>query len=95
MKTLCADLGGTRLKLAAVENGVVLENEVSPIETNSGMEKVLENLGARFRALLDAAERYVNDHAWTPWGKVKFIVERHPEDSVVLGLYSLFVHHVC
>lgn len=20
---------------------------------------------------------------------------RHPEDSVVLGLYSLFVHHVC
>lgn len=299
MKTLCADLGGTRLKLAAVENGVVLENEVSPIETNSGMEKVLENLGARcrammarhpggewngigiafpgvldersrhvlycsgkyagadridlpkwakdtlgldmrlvndaraaiigeinygsamgetdavmliigtgigtaavcqgkvyrgkhgmagllgghfsidfengrkcicghtgcleayagtwalkelsgdgtydfarlekdylagdgkakrlfdiqakalgagavsllhafdaetvifsgggsrFRALLDAAERYVNDHAWTPWGKVKFIVARHPEDSVVLGLYSLFVHHVC
>ena len=51
--------------------------------------------GSRFRALLDAAESYVSEHAWTPWGRVRFVVARHPEDSVVLGLHSLFVHHVC
>ena len=50
--------------------------------------------GSRFGALLESAEKYILDHAWTPWGKVKFIVAQHPEDSVVLGLYSLFVHHV-
>ena len=51
--------------------------------------------GSRFAALLEAAEAYVYEHVWTPWGKVKFIVAQHPEDSVVLGLHSLFVHHVC
>lgn len=51
--------------------------------------------GSRFGALLESAEKYILDHAWTPWGRVKFIVAQHPEDSVVLGLYSLFVHHVC
>ncbi|MCR5752685.1 MAG: ROK family protein [Kiritimatiellae bacterium] len=52
MRTLCADLGGTRLKLAAVENGVVLENEVSPIDTNAGMESVLSNLGVRCKEMM-------------------------------------------
>lgn len=51
--------------------------------------------GSRFRAMIEAAQKYVLDHAWTPWGKVRFITAAHPEDSVVLGLYSLFVHHVC
>ena len=46
-------------------------------------------------ALVEAAKKYVLEHAWTPWGKVGFIVAEHPEDSVVLGLHSLFVHHVC
>ena len=59
-------------------------------------ETVIFSGGAsRFSALLDAAERYVHEHAWTPWGAVKFVVAEHPEDSVVLGLHSLFVHHVC
>ena len=59
-------------------------------------ETVIFSGGAsRFKELLVAAEDYVHQHAWTPWGKVKFIVAEHPEDSVVLGLHSLFVHHVC
>jgi len=59
-------------------------------------ETVIFSGGAsRFSALVEAAKKYVLEHAWTPWGKVGFIVAEHPEDSVVLGLYSLFVHHVC
>ena len=59
-------------------------------------ETVIFSGGAsHFSALVEAAERYVIDHAWTPWGRLKFVVAEHPEDSVVLGLHSLFVHHVC
>ena len=58
-------------------------------------ETVIFSGGAsRFRELIAAAESYVLEHAWTPWGKLKFITCAQPEDSVVLGLYSLFVPHV-
>ena len=45
---------------------------------------------SRFTALIDEAEKYILEHAWTPWGTVKFITAEHPEESVVLGLHSLF-----
>ena len=31
VKTLCADLGGSRVKLAAVEDGRVLDSEMFPV----------------------------------------------------------------
>ena len=59
-------------------------------------ETVIFSGGAsHFSALVEAAEKYVLEHAWTPWGRLNFVVAEHPEDSVVLGLHSLFVHHVC
>ena len=45
---------------------------------------------SRFAALIDAAERYVLDNAWTPWGKIRFLKAADPEASVTLGLHSLF-----
>ena len=39
---------------------------------------------------LEELQRYVDEHAWTPWGKVRFAVAQDPETSVLLGL-----HHLC
>ena len=54
-------------------------------------ETVIFSGGAsRFAALLEAAEAYVLQHAWTPWGKVKFVVSKDPEMSGTLGVHALF-----
>lgn len=45
---------------------------------------------SRFAALIDAAQRYVHENAWTPWGKIRFLKAADPEASVTLGLHSLF-----
>ena len=45
---------------------------------------------SRFTALIDAAQRYVHENAWTPWGKIRFLKAADPEASVTLGLHSLF-----
>ncbi|PTX64414.1 glucokinase [Melghirimyces profundicolus] len=39
--------------------------------------------------LLPRIEAEVHRRAWTPWGKVKFIVAENPEISVLLGLDAL------
>jgi len=44
----------------------------------------------RFAELIAAAEEYVWKHAWTPWGKVKFLLAERPEMSAILGLHALF-----
>lgn len=54
-------------------------------------ETVVFSGGAsRFAALLAAAKEYVWRHAWTPWGKVKFLLAEQPEMSATLGLDALF-----
>lgn len=45
---------------------------------------------SRFAALIDAAQRYVHENAWTPWGKIRFLKAADPEASVTLGLHSLY-----
>lgn len=45
---------------------------------------------SRFAALIDAAERYVLDNAWTPWGKIRFLKAADPEASVTLGLHAIW-----
>ena len=58
-------------------------------------ETVIWSGGAsHFSPLLDAAQEYVWAHAWTPWGKVRFVVADNPEASVVLGLHALFAEGV-
>lgn len=39
--------------------------------------------------LLPRISEKVNARAWTPWGKVRFIVAENPESSVMLGLSRL------
>ena len=54
-------------------------------------ETVVFSGGAsRFTQLLEAAEEYVWRHAWTPWGRVRFVTAERPELSAVLGLHALF-----
>lgn len=40
--------------------------------------------------LLPYLKDRVYDRAWTPWGKLRFIVAEYPEASVLYGLYHLF-----
>lgn len=45
---------------------------------------------SHFTPLLEVAKDYVWKHAWTPWGRVKFVTAQDPESSVILGLHALF-----
>lgn len=45
---------------------------------------------SRFTALIEEAQRYVLENAWTPWGKIEFRTAADPEASVTLGLHSLW-----
>lgn len=45
---------------------------------------------SRFGALVRAAQDYVLENAWTPWGTLKFVKSADPEASVTLGLGTLF-----
>ncbi len=45
---------------------------------------------SRFTALIEAAQRYVLENVWTPWGKLRFLKASDPEASVTLGLHSLW-----
>ena len=54
-------------------------------------ETVIWSGGAsHFTPLLAAAQEHVWAHAWTPWGKVRFVVADNPEASALLGLHALF-----
>lgn len=39
--------------------------------------------------ILPHLEAYVAQYAWTPWGKVNFLVAENPDDSVLMGLCYL------
>lgn len=82
-------------KLFDIQSKALGAGAVSLIHAFDAETVIFSGGASRFAALVEAAEKYVLEHAWTPWGKVKFIIASHPEDSVVLGLHSLFVHHVC
>lgn len=53
MKTLCADIGGSRVKLSTVENGFVVENDIFPVspEGFSGTLSEIERRIVRTRHL--------------------------------------------
>ena len=84
---LCAGKG-TRMG-AAARNKVCTPCAGVPV-----VRRILANLRAggvsRFAALIDAAQRYVHENAWTPWGKIRFLKAADPEASVTLGLHSLY-----
>ena len=82
-------------KLFDIQSKALGAGAVSLVHAFDAETVIFSGGASRFAALVEAAEKYVLEHAWTPWGKVKFIIASHPEDSVVLGLHSLFVHHVC
>ena len=82
-------------KLFDIQSKALGAGAVSLVHAFDAETVIFSGGASRFTALVEAAEKYVLEHAWTPWGRVKFIVAQHPEDSVVLGLHSLFVHHVC
>ncbi len=44
MKILCADLGGTSIKAALIENGMILNFKETPTQAKEGGYKVMENL---------------------------------------------------
>lgn len=50
MKTISADMGGSRVKLAMVENGVIVENEISPV-SDDGFVATLAELERRISAM--------------------------------------------
>ncbi|MCK5701657.1 MAG: ROK family protein, partial [Cyclobacteriaceae bacterium] len=39
--------------------------------------------------IIPAIREKVNEHAWTPWGKVKIKKEEHMDDAALLGLAYL------
>lgn len=41
------------------------------------------------KKILPAIQRSVEGRAWTPWGKLRFLVADDPDSSVLLGLQSL------
>ena len=49
MKTLSADMGGSRVKLATVENGSAVDNDIFPV-SESGFTGTLAELEARISA---------------------------------------------
>ena len=113
-RTLCIDLGGSRVKLAVVEDGCVADSETFAVGDAKALRLfgiVSRALGAgtlalahafdsevviwsggvsHFTALIEEAQRYVLENAWTPWGKIAFRTAADPEASVTLGLHSLW-----
>ncbi len=44
MKILCADLGGTSIKAAIIENGIIMDFKETPTQAKAGGPRVMENL---------------------------------------------------
>lgn len=51
MKTLCIDLGGSRVKLAVVDAGCIEEMRIFPIDHDSPMSEVLQSVESQARNL--------------------------------------------
>lgn len=45
---------------------------------------------SRFDALIESAQKYVLENAWTPCGALRFLKAADPEASVILGLHALY-----
>ena len=50
---------------------------------------------SRFDALIESAQKYVLENAWTSWGALRFLKAADPEASVILGLHSLYSQSEC
>ncbi len=63
MKLLACDLGGTRIKLGLVDNGMIVEQEVIPAHSDLGLRPRLPDLEAALRRIVAAQGLTLSDCA--------------------------------
>lgn len=50
---------------------------------------VLSGGVSRFTEIIRPIQKWIDEYAWTPWGRVRIIPAKQPESSVLLGLHYL------